>query len=185
MHRRGVQFSFAVISSIVTYPGFSWLIKQFLDLMIEFIGPLYNWLQQFTNHYLAHCHLPPTGHCTGTILTSSELRCTRLYSSVLRCTPLYYFNSHSDFILFCTAYIVLERSYRKHRLNNLFSCVTSPRTRKLWALHSNGCCLESHLLTTGLYATVLSCCHQTGSNICWEHHMNLLRVPHGSMRGDG
>jgi hypothetical protein len=25
--------------------------------VIEFIGPLYNWLQQFTNHYLTHCHL--------------------------------------------------------------------------------------------------------------------------------
>jgi hypothetical protein len=25
--------------------------------MIEFIGPSYNWIQQFTNHYLTHCHL--------------------------------------------------------------------------------------------------------------------------------
>jgi hypothetical protein len=37
---------------IVTYPGFAWLIRRVLDLTIEFIGPLYNWLQQFKNHYL-------------------------------------------------------------------------------------------------------------------------------------
>jgi hypothetical protein len=30
--------------------GFAWLIRRIWDLMIEFIGPLYNWLQQFTNH---------------------------------------------------------------------------------------------------------------------------------------
>jgi hypothetical protein len=40
--------------------------------MIEFIGPLYNWLQQFTNHYLTHCNILPTGHSTGTILTSNR-----------------------------------------------------------------------------------------------------------------
>jgi hypothetical protein len=28
-----------------------------LDLMSEFIVPLYKWLQQFTNHYLTHYHL--------------------------------------------------------------------------------------------------------------------------------
>jgi hypothetical protein len=48
-----------------------------------------------------------------------------------------------------------ERTYRKHRLHNLFYCyVTSQRTRKLRALHSNGCCFQSHLLATGLYATI-------------------------------
>jgi hypothetical protein len=54
-----------------------------LDLMIEFIGPLHNWLQQFTNHYLTHCHLP-TAHSTGTILTLTELR---MDSVVLPRTP--------------------------------------------------------------------------------------------------
>jgi hypothetical protein len=49
--------------------------------MIELIGPLYNWLQQFTNHYLTHCQLLPTGHSTGTIPNSnctvySEFRVT-------------------------------------------------------------------------------------------------------------
>jgi hypothetical protein len=36
---------------IVTYSGFVWLKRRVLDLIIEFIGPLYNWLQQFTNHW--------------------------------------------------------------------------------------------------------------------------------------
>jgi hypothetical protein len=41
----------------VTYPEFAWLIRRLLDLIIEFIGPLYNRLQQFTNHYLIRRHL--------------------------------------------------------------------------------------------------------------------------------
>jgi hypothetical protein len=32
---------------IVTYTGFACLIRQIFDLMTEFIGPLYSWLQQF------------------------------------------------------------------------------------------------------------------------------------------
>jgi hypothetical protein len=56
-------------NNIVTYKGFAWLTRRGLDLMIEFIGPLYNWLQHFTNHYLTHCHLlrldtPLTSNCT-------------------------------------------------------------------------------------------------------------------------
>jgi hypothetical protein len=63
---------------IVTYPGSASLIRRVLDLMIECIGPLYNWLQQFTNHYLTHCHLLPTGlSTTGTIPISN---CPALYS---------------------------------------------------------------------------------------------------------
>jgi hypothetical protein len=38
--------------SLLHVPGFAWLRRRVLDLMIEFIEPLYNWLQQFTNHYL-------------------------------------------------------------------------------------------------------------------------------------
>jgi hypothetical protein len=37
-------------NNIVTYPGFAWLITLIRPL-------LYNWLQQFRNHYVAHCHL--------------------------------------------------------------------------------------------------------------------------------
>jgi hypothetical protein len=66
-----------IFQHIVTYPGCAWLIRRVLDLMNEFIGPLYNWLQQFTNHYLTHCHLP-TGHSTGTIVVSEW---TPLYSA--------------------------------------------------------------------------------------------------------
>jgi hypothetical protein len=92
--------------NIVTYPGFAWLIRRVLHLMIGFIGPLYNWLQQFTNHYLTHCHLLPTGHSTGTILSSewTELH----YSVVLLCTP--------PISLALPAYKSSARTPRKHRL---------------------------------------------------------------------
>jgi hypothetical protein len=82
----------------VTYPGFAWLIRRVLGLMVEFIGPLYNWLQQFTNHYLTHCHLPPTGHSTWTILTTNW-------------TPLYSFNS--DLRLTVPSYNSMARTPRK------------------------------------------------------------------------
>jgi hypothetical protein len=59
-------------------PGFAWLIRRVLDLMVEFIGPIYNWLQQFTNHYLTHCRLLPSEHPTETVLTFNW---TALYSS--------------------------------------------------------------------------------------------------------
>jgi hypothetical protein len=42
---------------IITYPGFALLIRRVLDLIIEFIGPLYDWSPQFTNHYLTQCLL--------------------------------------------------------------------------------------------------------------------------------
>jgi hypothetical protein len=45
-----VSRDFLLLINIVTYPVFAWLIRRVLDLMIEFIGPLYRWLQQFTNH---------------------------------------------------------------------------------------------------------------------------------------
>jgi hypothetical protein len=38
--------------SIVTYYGVAWLIKRGFDLMIDFIWPLYDLLQHFTNQYL-------------------------------------------------------------------------------------------------------------------------------------
>jgi hypothetical protein len=39
------------VDNIATYPGCAWLIRRVLDLMIEFVGPLYNLLQRFTNHW--------------------------------------------------------------------------------------------------------------------------------------
>jgi hypothetical protein len=73
---------------IVTHPGFSWIIRRVLDLMIEFIGPWRNWLQQFINHYLTHSHLLPTGHSTETILISNwtELNCQFKVKVTLRLT---------------------------------------------------------------------------------------------------
>jgi hypothetical protein len=56
-----------------------------MDLVIKFTGPLHSWLQQFTNHYLTCCHLP-TGHTTGTSLTS------KWTPPLLCCTPLYSLN---------------------------------------------------------------------------------------------
>jgi hypothetical protein len=76
-----------------------------------------------------------------------------------------------------SSHIDPERSHREHRLHHLFYfCVTSPRTRMLQALHSNGCtrhlswhflyccmralpsngwCLRNHLLATGLYVRII------------------------------
>jgi hypothetical protein len=61
----------------ITYPGFAWVIRRVLYLMIEFIGPLYNWLQQFTNHYLTHCPLLRLDTLDfWPHFTNSLLRCT-------------------------------------------------------------------------------------------------------------
>jgi hypothetical protein len=56
--------------------------------MTEFFGPLYNWLQQFRNHYPTHCHFLPTRHFTETVLTSnwSEVNCQLSRSLMLRPT---------------------------------------------------------------------------------------------------
>jgi hypothetical protein len=82
---------------IVTCPVFAWLKRRVLDFMIELIGPSYNWLQQFINHYLTHCHLP-TEHFTGTIPTFNW-------------TEL-----NSEFRL--SSYTLSARTYRKH----IFCC---------------------------------------------------------------
>jgi hypothetical protein len=53
----------------------AWLIRRVLDLMIEFIGPLYNWLQHFINHYLTLSSSDWTlhGKCSGFQLNSVVL----------------------------------------------------------------------------------------------------------------
>jgi hypothetical protein len=76
------RWKFALpVNNIVTYLGFVWLIRQVLDLMIAFIGPLYNWLQQFTNRYLTQCH-----HLW-----------LDTYTSLLHCIPLYSFISDMNY----------------------------------------------------------------------------------------
>jgi hypothetical protein len=71
---------------IVTCQGFAWLIRRVLDLMIESIGPLYSWLQQFTNHYLTHCNLLPIGHPWED--SYFQLNWTELNWTVDYCWPL-------------------------------------------------------------------------------------------------
>jgi hypothetical protein len=89
----------------VTYLGFVWLIRQVLDLLIRFIGPLYSWLQKFIND----CRRLLTGHSIGSILTSNW--------------TLDSFHSESDLILFCTTYTVLRQTHRKHCF--LYCCIYS------------------------------------------------------------
>jgi hypothetical protein len=55
------------------YPGFAWLMRRVLDLLIEFIGPLYIRLPQLPNH----CHAVIFFDWT---LTTPLLCCTPLYS---------------------------------------------------------------------------------------------------------
>jgi hypothetical protein len=62
----------------VMYPGFAWLIRRVLALMIEFIGPLYSWLQQFT--LSSSCDWTLYGKYSDFQLNWAELRCTLLYS---------------------------------------------------------------------------------------------------------
>jgi hypothetical protein len=123
---------------IVTYPGVARLIKRVLYLMIEFIGPLYNCLQQFTNHYLTHCHLLPTGHSTGAIPNSSN---TPLHSVVL--PP---FRSP---ILFCIIYNSSARTHWKTWSSVVKNVLIDP-------LPSNGCpsIFDSVCLAMGICVTI-------------------------------
>jgi hypothetical protein len=91
--------------------------------------------------------------------------------TLLNCTALIRSTEHGR-----SCHIASERTNREHRLHHLFCCcVTSPRKRMLQTLHSNGCtrhvslqflyycvqalpsndcCLQCHLLATGLYFTI-------------------------------
>jgi hypothetical protein len=68
-----------IFLKILSHPGVAWLIRRVLDLMLEFLGPLYNWLKQFVNHYLTHCHLR----------VDTRFLTTFHYSVVLLRTPLF------------------------------------------------------------------------------------------------
>jgi hypothetical protein len=72
---------------IFTYPGFAWLIARVSDFMIESIGPLYNWLQQFTNHYRTYSHLLRLDTARERFWLPTDVRCIPLYSFVLLRTP--------------------------------------------------------------------------------------------------
>jgi hypothetical protein len=135
--------------------------------MIEFIRPLHNWLQQFTNHYLTHRHLLPTGHSAGTILTSSwTLGIVSSRTTAEKTNPL---PSNG-----CPTLLRIRRNvlstclinpHRQHLLQHLFYCCVSV----LQALPSNGstlllveyllrACLPSRCLAMGMCVTI--CCNQ-------------------------
>jgi hypothetical protein len=154
-----MKISKSIYIYIVTYSVFTWLIRRVLDLMTEFIRPIYNWLQQFTYYSLTLCHLLPTGHSTGTILTS-----TRIITYC--CLPSYSLVSdHStENISLCLAMDICEPTL-KHLLRRRFSfCV-----RLLRALLGNGSIilsvgylwpssLTSRSLTMGLHVTICRLC---------------------------
>jgi hypothetical protein len=135
----------ASFDDIATNPGFAWLIRRVLDLMIEFIGPYtaaYNSLQ------ITHCHLLPTGHSTGTILTS---KWTPLYSVVL---PQFWSPT-----LFFTTYNTSARTARKTLssvVKNACVLVRYPGMNVLLLLTVNalGMCLPSRCLAMNICVTL-------------------------------
>jgi hypothetical protein len=56
--------------------------------MIEFIGPLYNWLQQFTNHYLLMGTLDFWPHYTNPLLHYSTTTLLHYSTAELNWTEL-------------------------------------------------------------------------------------------------
>jgi hypothetical protein len=112
---------------------------------------------------------------------SRILCCTSLYAVVFRLSWLCCSFKRSPLHSCGTDHAAQESQPRRGAIENtclhhfFYSYVTSPRTRKLRALHSNGCtrhvswhllhccvqaspshgwCLQSHLLATSLYATI-------------------------------
>jgi hypothetical protein len=59
--------------------GSAWLIRRVFNLMFEFIGPLCNWLQQFTNQVFSTLSSSSSGH--SRLLTTLEYSTTPLYSA--------------------------------------------------------------------------------------------------------
>jgi hypothetical protein len=116
--------------------------------MIKFIGPLYSWLQQFTDHYLTHCHLP-IGHSTGAILTSSW---TPLYSFVL-------LKFWSELRLTLPSYNSSARTRPKTAPSLIKNvCLFFPYLTMsvlLLTVYASGMCLTSRCLAVGIYVTVL------------------------------
>jgi hypothetical protein len=60
-----------IIINIVVCQGFAWLKRRVLDLMIQFIGPVCNLLQHFTNHHLRLDILDFWPHYTNPLLSLS------------------------------------------------------------------------------------------------------------------
>jgi hypothetical protein len=107
--------------------------------------------------------------------SASVARWLTLYNWTLNCTVLTRWIEHGR-----SSHIASERTHRGHCLHHFFYyCVTSLRTRMLRALHNNGCtrhvswhllycclwalpsngrCLQSNLLATGLYTKIYFHC---------------------------
>jgi hypothetical protein len=113
--------------------------------MIEFIGPSYNWLQQFTNHYLTHCHLLPTGHSTELFWLPPALNWT---------TPLYPFNSHS--VPSYNSSVGTPRKTPSSVLKNASLLVHYlAMDVLLWlTVYASGMCLPSHCLAMDICITL-------------------------------
>jgi hypothetical protein len=133
---------------IVTYLGFACQTRHVLDLMIGFIGPMYNWLQQFTNHYLTHSHLLLTGNSTGTIQTSNW---TPLYSSVLH----QFWSEWRLTVPSCNSSAQTAQKTRSSVVKNACLLVRYLAVDiLLLRAYVVGMCLPSHCLTVGICLTV-------------------------------
>jgi hypothetical protein len=163
---------------IVTYPGFAWPIRRFLDLMMEFIGALCNGLQQFTNHYLTHCHLHPTGNSSGTALSS---KWTVLYSVVL-------FQFWSDLRLTVPSYSSSTRVPKKTPFSVVKYACLLLRYLAMDVLvlkaYSLGMCLPSRYLAMGICVTtfIIETHKYPKISIIWysahEFYDNPRVIPH-------
>jgi hypothetical protein len=113
---------------------YAWLIRRILDLIIEFIGPLYNWLKQFANYCLTHSHL------------------LRFDTPLLRCTPF----SSSDCAL-------LQLLCTDPKENTVFCCqkyvfigpLPSDGCPSIVVRIFFGICLPSRCLAMGICTTIL------------------------------
>jgi hypothetical protein len=141
----------------------------FLDLMITFIGPSLNWLQQFTNHYQIHCHLLPIGHSTETILTSKWIL---RYSVVL---PQFWSPT-----LFCTTYKSSARTPRKtpsHFVKN--ACLLARYLAMdglLLRAYALGMCLPSRCLAMSICVTICSLISDTTHKLSDASHLSFYGI---------
>jgi hypothetical protein len=112
--------------------------------MIEIIGPLYIWLQQFTNQYLTHCHL-----LEWTISTSDHTSQLN-YSIAFGCTPsiltVASYNSSARIVRKTPSSFVKNACLLVHQLAIEILLVLSA--------YASGMCLPSLCLATDIYVTI-------------------------------
>jgi hypothetical protein len=135
----------------ITYRGFPWLIRRVLDLMIKVIGPLYNLLQQFTNH---HLRLDTLGFWPHYI---NPLTLELFYTS--KWTPLYSSNSPS-ILMIGPSYNSSARTPRKTPssvVKNacLLVCYLAMDVLLLLRACASRMCLPSRCLPMGICVTII------------------------------